>query len=237
MSFNVAEGNHQSQTNAPLQRVEAAYPSAAPVLRAMLERYPALEGCAGDLVSAFETLMRCFRSGGALYICGNGGSMADALHIAGELDKSFRHPRGLTEAQRAALIAQPDGAALADHLQQGLRTIPLGANPALMSAVANDNPLRDIGFAQELYALGRAGDVLMAISTSGNARNVRYAASVAHALQMVVVSLTGPGGGPLAAQADIAIRAPGVDTPEIQGWHIQLYHTLCDMLEVAYFSE
>jgi D-sedoheptulose 7-phosphate isomerase len=236
MSFNTAEGDRQSKTDAPLQRVEAAYPPAIPALRAMIARYTDLEACVSDLVHAFEALMGCFRSGGTLYICGNGGSMADALHIAGELDKSFRHPRKLGEEQRRRLLAQPDGEALADHLQQGLRTIPLGTNPALMSAIANDNPLRDIGYAQELYALARAGDVLLAISTSGNASNVRYAASTAHALQLTVISLTGSPGGLLAKQADIAIRAPGENTPEIQSWHIQLYHTLCDMLEAASFS-
>ena len=102
----------------------------------------------------------------------------------------------MTSARR--LLSQPDGAALADHLQQGLRAVPLGTNPALTSAIANDNPLRDIGFAQELYALARPGDVLLGISTSGKAQNVRYAASVAHALEMTVISLTGPEGGPLA---------------------------------------
>ena len=85
--------------------------------------------------------------------------------------------------------------------------------------------------------MGRPGDALLGISTSGSAQNVRYAASTAHALEMTVVSLTGPGGGSLAAQADIAIRAPGRDTPEIQGWHIQLYHVLCDMLEAAEFGQ
>ncbi len=220
----------------PFQRVADAYPPAAPVLRQMMEQYPELGGCVDDLVKAFEALMRSFRTGGTLFICGNGGSMSDALHIAGELDKSFRHPRGLSDDQRARLLSQPDGAALADHLQQGLRTVPLGMNPALTSAIANDNPLRDIGFAQELYALARPGDVLLGISTSGKAQNVRYAASVAHALQMTVLSLTGPEGGPLADLADIAVRAPGADTPAIQGWHIQLYHTLCDMLEAAAFG-
>lgn len=221
---------------APLQRVASAYPAAAPFLRAMLERFPELEVCSADLVKAFEALLRCFNTGGTFYICGNGGSMADALHIAGELDKSFLHPRTLTEVQRRRLQAQPGGADLAQHLQQGLRTVPLGANPALSSAIANDSPLRDISYAQELYALAHPGDVLLAISTSGNAQNARYAASAAHALEMTVISLTGPGGGALAEQADIAIRAPGKNTPEIQGWHIQLYHALCEMLEFAAFE-
>ncbi len=220
----------------PFRRAADAYPPAAPALKAMMDRYPELDACVADLVRAFETLMRCFRTGGTLYICGNGGSMADALHIAGELDKSFRNPRGLNDDQQRRLASQPDGAALAGHLQQGLRCAPLGANPALASAIANDNPLRDIGYAQELYALGRPGDTLLGISTSGSAQNVRYAASVAHALEMTVISLTGPGGGALAQQADIAIRAPGQNTSEIQGWHIQLYHVLCDMLEAAEFG-
>lgn len=218
-------------------RVQTGFPSAAPVLRDMMDAYPQLDSCLPDLVRAFEALMQSFRSGGTLYICGNGGSMSDSLHIAGELDKSFRHPRGLTEQQRQRLMEHPGGEDLASHLQQGLRTVPLGTNPALMSAIGNDNPLPHIGFAQELYSLGRAGDVLLGISTSGNAQNVRYAASVAQALDMTVISLTGPGGGPLAEQADIAIRAPGKDTPTIQGWHIQLYHVLCDMLEAGTFGE
>ena len=219
-----------------IRRVEREYPAAASILRTTLERFPDLAASAPDLARAFETLMRCFNTGGVLYICGNGGSMADALHIAGELDKSFRHPRPPDEAQRRRLLAQPDGAALAGHLQRGLRTVPLGANPALTSAIANDNPLRNIAFAQELFALGKPGDVLMAISTSGKAENVRYAASTAHALEMTVIALTGPEGEPLASRADIALRAPGRDTPEIQGWHIQLYHALCDMLEAAAFG-
>ena len=174
---------HENGSN-DLKRVAQSYPSAEPVLRQMIDRYTELHGCVPDLVQAFETLMRSFQDSGTLFICGNGGSMSDALHIAGELDKSFRHPRGLSEEQRRRLLEQPEGRALADHLQQGLRTIPLGTNPALMSAIANDNPLRDIGYAQELYSLGRPGDVLIAISTSGKAQNVRYAASVAHALGM-----------------------------------------------------
>lgn len=224
------------QISDPLERVAASFPPAAPYLRGMMERTPQLNGCVPDLVMAFESLMRCFRLGGTLYICGNGGSMADALHIAGELDKSYRHPRGLSEPQQRRLVDQPDGEALAAHLQQGLRTVPLGTNPALASAIANDNPMRDIGFAQELFALAHPGDVLLAISTSGKAQNVRYAASVAHSLDMTVISLTGPQDSPLAAQADIAIRAPGKDTPETQSWHIHLYHALCEMLEAAAFE-
>ncbi len=211
-------------------------PRALPVLQRMVERYPELRPCAPDLARAFEVIARAFERGATLFVCGNGGSQADALHIAGELDKSFRHPRPLSAEQKKRLEGLPGGAELAAHLQRGLPTIPLGANPALSSAIANDNPLPHIGFAQELYALGKKGDVLLGISTSGKAQNVRYAAVTARALEMTVISLTGPEGGPLASQADIAIRAPGTDTPEIQGWHIQLYHCLCDMIEVHAFE-
>lgn len=221
----------------PLEKVARDYPPAAPILSDMINTYPELHTCVADLVRAFEALMRSFRTSGTLFLCGNGGSMADALHIAGELDKSFRLPRRLTPEQRKRLLDQPGGVDLGEHLQRGLRTVPLGANPALSSAISNDNPLPQIGYAQELYSLGRPGDVLLGISTSGKAQNVRYAASAAHALEMTVISLTGPQGGPLAEQADIAIRAPGRDTPTIQGWHIQLYHVLCDMLEAASFSD
>jgi phosphoheptose isomerase len=221
----------------PLERVRRVYPPAAPVLQAMSERYPELGECIPELVRAFDAIMKSYRNGGTLFICGNGGSMADSLHIAGELDKSFRHPRSLDDAQQRRFLEQPGGQALADHLQQGLRTIPLGMNPALTSAIANDNPLPHIGFAQELFSLGRPGDVLLGISTSGKAQNVLYAASTAHAMQMTVISLTGPSGGPLSQQADISILAPGRDTPEVQGWHIQLYHALCEMLEAGSFGE
>lgn len=212
------------------------YPAAAPVLKQMIERYPDLHPCAFALVRAFEAIMRSFSTGGTLFICGNGGSMADALHIAGELDKSFRLPRKLSADQRHRLLSQTGGAELAEHLQQGLRAVPLGANPALASAISNDNPVRDIDFAQELFSLGRPGDVLLGISTSGKAQNVRYAASTARALEMTVIALTGAQDNPLTGQADISICAPGKDTPEIQGWHIQLYHVLCDMLEAASFG-
>lgn len=229
--------SHGAAPADPLEYIARNYPPAAPILREMTEQYPELRDCVADLARAFEAILRSLRTSGTLFLCGNGGSMADALHIAGELDKSFRLPRKLTAEQRKPLLAQPEGAELAEHLQRGLRAVPLGANPALSSAISNDNPLPHIGYAQELYALGRPGDVLLGISTSGKAQNVRYAAAAARALEMTVISLTGPHGHPLVEQADIAIRAPGKDTPTIQGWHIQLYHVLCDMLEATSFSD
>jgi len=189
------------------------------------------------LSAAFRVLSVAFSTGGTLFICGNGGSFADALHIAGELDKSFLLPRAIPEGHRQRLAAFPGGEALAGALQRGLRTVALGANPALASAVENDSPQRSMGFAQELYALVRPGDVLLAISTSGEAQNVLNAVSVAKALGLSVIALTGQRESRLSAAADIVLRAPATETGEIQSWHIRMYHALCEMLEADAFGE
>ena len=172
-----------------------------------------------------------------LFLAGNGGSMADALHISGELLKSYKHPRPLPEGLRQRLAAQVHGDVLARTLEGGLRAVVLGINPALASAVANDSPERDMGFAQELLALARPGDVLLGISTSGRARNVRYAVSVARARGITTIALTGADGGPLAEQVDVTIRAPAHETDRVQEQHIALYHCLCEMLEQEFFGE
>ena len=189
------------------------------------------------LAAAFRALSVAFRTGGTLFICGNGGSFADALHIAGELDKSFLLPRAIPEGHRQRLAVEPGGDALAGALQRGLRTIALGANPSLASAVENDSPQRSMGFAQELYALARPGDVLLAISTSGEAQNVLNAVNVAKALGLSVIALTGQRESRLSAAADVALRAPATETGEIQSWHIRMYHALCEMLEADAFGE
>ena len=133
-------------------------------------------------------------------------------------------PRPIPEGHRQRLAAQPGGEALAGALQRGLRTVALGANPALASAVENDSPQRGMGFAQELYALARPGDVLLAISTSGEAQNVLNAVSVAKALGLSVIALTGERESRLSAAADVVLRAPATETAEVQGWHIRMYH-------------
>jgi phosphoheptose isomerase len=189
-----------------------------------------------SLMPAFRLLSQAFRTGGALFVCGNGGSFADALHIAGELDKSFLLPRPIPEGHRQRLAAQPGGETLAGALQRGLRTVALGANPSLASAIENDSLQRGMGFAQELYVLARPGDVLLAISTSGEARNVLNAVSVAKALGLSVIALTGEHDSPLSGAADVVLRAPATATAEVQAWHIRMYHTLCEMLEADAFG-
>ena len=215
----------------------ALSPVETDILAAMRVRRPDLEGCVEALLAAHNALVRCYDSGGTLYTCGNGGSNADAMHIVGELCKSFERRRTLPPALVARLKPLPFGEELAAHLEAGLRGHALGFNGALKTAIENDSPLRDIAFAQELNALVRPGDVLLAISTSGNARNCLLAMSVARAHDAVTIALTGPKGGQMAQTADIAIRTPGDSTKVVQEGHITLWHTLCCLIEGHFFPE
>jgi len=206
-------------------------------VREMVARQPWLSTAVDALIAAFHTISEAEAGGGCLFLCGNGGSLSDALHISGELLKSYSLPRPLPAAIKEQLTgAGPDGAMLAETLQAGLRAVVLGLNHALGSAVENDLEAHGVGYAQELLALGRSGDVLLGISTSGNARNVCYAAQVARALQMPVLALTGQGGGRLASLADITMRAPVSRTERVQEAHIALYHCLCEMLEIHFYG-
>lgn len=207
------------------------------VVAGLRARRPDLDACLPDLLDLHAQVVECLESGGTLYTCGNGGSNADAMHIVGELCKSFERRRPIPEDFRESLAGLPHGEELARHLEAGLRAHALGFNGALKTAIENDCPLRDIAFAQELNALMRVGDVLLAISTSGTAANCLMAMSVAKARGGVAAALTGPAGGPMAGFADIAIRAPGDSTKVVQEAHIALWHTLCLLLEAHWFPE
>jgi len=189
-----------------------------------------------DLRAAARLCARCVEGGGTVFLCGNGGSRADAGHIAGELMKAFRNPRPVPAAERERLAATfgADGARLGDRLQQGLRAVVLGAEEALATAVSNDQDA-DLVFAQPLYVLARPGDVLVALSTSGNARNVAMACRVALLKGMEIVAFTGAGGGTLATLATVCIRVPATETYLIQEYHLPLYHALCALLEDSFF--
>ena len=207
------------------------------IVDGMLGRRPDLETCAQELVQAHEALVRCYDNGGTLFTCGNGGSYSDAMHIVGELVKSFERRRPLSSAFMAALAPLPYGEELAKHLEAGLPAITLGLNLALKTAVENDSPMRDISFAQELNTMMRPGDVLLAISTSGNAPNCRMAMSVAKAKGGTAIAFTGPKGGAMAEFADIVLKTPGDSTKVVQEAHATLWHTLCCLIEAHYFPE
>jgi len=207
------------------------------ILDGMLGRRPDLETCSQELVQVHEALVKCYDGGGTLFTCGNGGSYSDALHIVGELVKSFERRRPLDSALMAALEPLPFGEELAGNLEAGLPAITLGLNAALKTAVENDCPVRDIAFAQELNVMMKPGDVLLAISTSGNAPNCRMALSVAKAKGGIGVAFTGPKGGAMADFADIVVKTPGDSTKVVQEAHATLWHTLCCLIEAHYFPE
>jgi D-sedoheptulose 7-phosphate isomerase len=203
----------------------------------MIALHPELSPCTGDLIAAYRVIAASVSYDGCLYLCGNGGSMADALHMSAELLKSYTLPRPLDSDTRERIVsAGPDGELLGPALERGLRAMVLGQNHSLSSALENDVSVRGIGYAQELLVMARPGDVLLGISTSGNARNVCFAAQVARAREVTVISLTGQGGGKLAELADVLIRAPSTRTDRIQEYHVHLYHCLCEMLEIHFFG-
>ncbi|THF76689.1 D-sedoheptulose-7-phosphate isomerase [Cohnella fermenti] len=207
-------------------------------LSSLTAKYPDLSACREDIEAAYRCLSRAYEAGGKLLVCGNGGSAADSEHIVGELMKGFMSKRPLSAGRRGLLesLFQEDGAYLADHLQGALPAISLVSHSALMTAYAND-VAADMVFAQQVYALAKPGDVLVAISTSGNSGNVVRAVQVARALGAATIGLAGSGGGRLADLCDRTIRVPWTSTPDIQERHLPIYHTLCMMVEQDFFGD
>ncbi len=207
-------------------------------LERLLERYPALAACREDIERAYEVLEACYLSGGKLLIAGNGGSAADAEHMVGELMKSFVLPRKLSEAfcQRLSEVDPELGKTLSEHLQGALPAIALDGHISLSTAYANDcQPL--LCFAQQVQGFGEEGDVFLGISTSGNSKNILYAAVTARAKGMPVIGLTGERESALSGLSDLCIRVPATETYQIQELHLPVYHCLCLMLEARFFGD
>jgi phosphoheptose isomerase len=204
-------------------------------LPSLFERYPTLQACEGDLRAAFDLLAAAFRNGNKLLVCGNGGSAADSEHIVGELMKGFLKRRPIS-APDTAKLESVGGKEIASRLQGTLAAISLPSQMSLLTATANDGDY-DLTFAQQVYGLGRAGDVLLAISTSGNSRNVCNAAIVAKAFDLKSIALTGKSGGELVTLVDIAIKVPSDNVAEIQELHLPVYHWLSTELEAEFFAE
>ncbi|MGN0866252.1 MAG: SIS domain-containing protein [Oligosphaeraceae bacterium] len=205
-------------------------------LEQLLENFPRLSVCLPQIQETARLLEEGFRRGATLFTCGNGGSCADADHIAGEFLKGFCRRRPLKKSLADTLeeVDPEDGAFLGKTLQRGLPCIPLSGFPGALSAVRNDLD-GQMDYAQVLLALGRPGDLLLGISTSGNSRNVHLAVTVARSLGMTVLGLTGEGGGRLAREADVAIRVPARETYRVQELHLPVYHALCLSVEEALF--
>lgn len=193
-----------------------------------------LNSCAEQITEALSILKHCFVGDRTLLICGNGGSASDALHIVGELQKNFILPRKLNEKEKILFSNLPDGNFLGKALVSGLRAHSLVSESALISAIANDMGA-DLAFAQQVWASGRENDVLLAISTSGNSRNIVLAAQAAKARRMKIIGLTGAAKSSLSEISDVCIRAPASHTYRIQEYHIVIYHFLCQQIEEEMF--
>ena len=207
------------------------------MLNDLIRRYPILKECSSDIEKAKDALIECYKNNGKVLICGNGGSCADSDHIVGELMKGFLKLRPLSEEKKSEMKKNCNliDDELLSKLQGGLPAIALPSITALNSAFCNDVDPEMI-YAQSLMALGRKNDVLIAISTSGNSKNVFAALKVAKALGVKVIGLTGNTGGKLKEYADISICVPEVETYKVQELHLPVYHYLCASIEDYFFE-
>ena len=203
----------------------------------LIERYPSLVVCKEAIQNAYDILKQAYTNGRKLLVCGNGGSAADSEHIVGELMKEFKLKREVYKNQADAMkqIDSELGAILAKHLQGALPAITLTGHSSLTTAFMNDsNP--ELIFAQQVNGYGKPNDVFLGISTSGNSRNVLFAAVAAKAKGLKVIGLTGQKPCKLAQLADICIQVPETETYKIQELHLPVYHCLCMMLEEHFFG-
>lgn len=203
----------------------------------LVERYPQLSCIANDLYSCYSIIADCYKKGGKLLIAGNGGSAADAEHIVGELMKGFKLPRKVDDTFATHLCETNEelGNVLAQNLQGALPAIALDGHPALSTAYMNDcEPL--LCFAQQVNGYGKEGDVFLGISTSGNSKNILYAAVTARAKGMKIIGLTGAKNSKLEQMSDVCIKVPQTETYMIQELHLPVYHCLCLMLENEFFG-
>ena len=207
------------------------------VLNEMIGRYPSLESCKKDIESACSAIIDCYSNNGLLLLCGNGGSCSDADHIVGELMKSFEKRRPIDKDLEHGLksVSNERGAYIAQLLQHALPAISLNAHAALVSAISNDID-SSLVFAQQIAGYGEKGDVLIAISTSGNSQNIVNAVITAKAKGLTVIGLTGQSGGEMKQYCDIAICVPAVNTAEVQEFHLPVYHTICKAVENRFFQ-
>lgn len=207
-------------------------------LELLVQRYPILKPCKENILNAYYLLEDAYTHGRKLLVAGNGGSAADAEHIVGELMKGFKRPRNPDSNFKKRLLEEDKelGVALGEGLQGALPAIALDGHFALSTAYMNDcEPL--LCFAQQVNGYGKSGDVFLGISTSGNSKNILYAAVTAHAKGIKVIGLTGEKDSELSNKADICIQVPQTETYMIQELHLPVYHCLCLMLEDRFYGE
>jgi D-sedoheptulose 7-phosphate isomerase len=200
------------------------------ILDSLVERYPRLVCIKTDIFNACCIIIDCYKQNGKVLVCGNGGSASDALHIVGELMKGFSLSRKLPLRER--IFSEY----LNEKLQQALPAISLVNEVSLMTAYANDVSAEFV-FAQQVYGYGNAGDVLIALSTSGNSENVIYAAEVSKTKNLKIISFTGRDGGKLKNYSDVSLSVPDTEAFKVQELHLPIYHALCMAVENEFFGK
>lgn len=208
------------------------------VISSMLgERY-ALSQMIDNAVLCTQMIIDCYRNGNKVLLCGNGGSCADCDHIVGELMKGFLKKRPLSCELEEALKNQFKDRwnDVKGKLQQGLPAISLCTHNALVTAFNNDVDA-DLVYAQQIIGYGKPKDILIAMSTSGNSKNVINAVKTAKALGLSVIGFTGRKGGLLKELCDFCFCAPADETYLIQEYHISFYHAVCAGVEAEFFDE
>ena len=205
-------------------------------LNKLVSRHQTLSDCAPQIEKAISLIIDCYRQGGKVMTCGNGGSASDSAHIVGELMKGFLSLRPLSAEWREKLECL-EGESLAAKLQSGLPAVDLTAMSALFTAVANDMGA-EYGYAQQAFTLANEGDIVIGISTSGNAQNVHNAAIAAKAKSAKLIGLTGKGGGRMVQSGiyDVIISVPERETYLIQEDHLAIYHAICADVEEVFFG-
>ncbi len=204
----------------------------------LIGKYPELSELRDSIDKVSGIIIKCYTAGGKLLICGNGGSSSDSCHLAGELMKSFERKRPLDVSfkERLADISASRGKYLAEKLEHGLPAISLSAHTSLITAICNDIDPQLI-FAQQIMGYGEEKDVLLAISTSGNSKNIIDACITARAMNITVVGITGRSGGEMKEYCNILINVPREQTASVQELQLPVYHAICRIVEEYFYGE
>ena len=193
----------------------------------LYERYPALCVCKEDIEKELHLMIDTYKNGGKVLVCGNGGSASDSEHIVGELMKGFILKRPVTDERIPKVLRK--------GLQGSLPAISLPSQSAILSAFINDvDP--EMMYAQLVYGYAKEEDLVIGLSTSGNAKNVVNAIQIAKCLGAKTLALTGEKESKLSEQCDVTIRVPETETYKVQEYHLPVYHYLCSEVEKEIFG-
>ncbi|STO30819.1 Phosphoheptose isomerase [Fusobacterium necrogenes] len=208
------------------------------IIEELGNRFSKLVNNIPEIKLTIEALKKMYFSKNKVLICGNGGSATDSLHIVGELGKGFVLQRNIQKDSENKLreFFPKEADYFINNLQEGVSAISLVNEIALMTAYGNDKN-SELIFAQQVYVQGKENDILFAISTSGNSKNIINAIKIAKIKGIKVISLTGRDGGEIKKLSDINININEKETFKIQEYHLPIYHNICLALENELFGK